>query len=124
MLANGLSARPDRELVKEINALKSQLKRLSATMEAEAGNGAGRALDAVENKSRQAIDDTLTAVQRFIDEYGGGARETVDALTRKSAELRDKAADSLVETVQHRPFGTLVAIVGMGFLAGFLCRRP
>jgi hypothetical protein len=26
--------------------------------------------------------------------------------------------------VQERPFGTLAAIIGIGFLAGYLCRRP
>ncbi|HKV14812.1 MAG TPA: hypothetical protein VJQ81_07185 [Reyranella sp.] len=122
MRANGLAA-SNKDLVKEINALKSQLKKLSAAMENEAGDGASRALDAVESKSKQAIDAVIQAAQNFIDDYGETARDRMDALAKRSAELRDKASDSLVETVQERPFGTLAALVGLGFLAGYLCRR-
>jgi ElaB/YqjD/DUF883 family membrane-anchored ribosome-binding protein len=125
MRANGLSAhRSNKDLVKEINALKSQLKKLSAAMESEANDGVSRALSAVETKSKQAIDNAIEAAQDFIDEYADGARDTVDALARKSVELRDKATESLVETVQNRPLGTLAALIGIGFLAGFLWRRP
>jgi ElaB/YqjD/DUF883 family membrane-anchored ribosome-binding protein len=123
MRANGLSAHSNKDLVKEINALKAQLKKLSAVMEAEANDGVSRALSAVESKSKQVIDDTIEAAQGFIDDYTDSARDTVDAISKKSAEFRDKAHDSLVETVQNRPFGTLAAIIGIGFLAGFLCRR-
>jgi hypothetical protein len=123
MRANGLSAHSNKDLVKEINALKAQLKKLSAVMESEANDGVSRALGAIETKSKQVIDDTIEAAQGFIDEYSDQARDTVDALSRKGTELRDKAHDSLVETVQNRPFGTLAAIIGIGFLAGFLCRR-
>ena len=122
MRANGLAA-SNKDLVKEINALKSQLKKLSAAMENEAGDGASRALDAVESKSKQAIEAVIEAAQNFIDDYGETARDRMDALAKRSAELRDKASDSLVETVQERPFGTLAALVGLGFLAGYLCRR-
>ena len=122
MRANGLAA-STKDLVKEINALKSQLKKLSAAMESEAGDGASRALDAVESKSKQAIEAVIEAAQNFIDDYGETARDRMDALAKRSAELRDKASDSLVETVQERPFGTLAALIGIGFLAGYLCRR-
>jgi len=124
MRANGVSAHPNKDLVKEINALKAQLKKLSAAMEGEANDGVSRALSSIETKSKQVIDDTIEAAQGFIDDYADSARDTVGALTKKSAELRDKATDSLVETVQNRPFGTLAAIIGVGFLAGYLCRRP
>jgi len=122
MRANGLTA-SNKDLVKEINALKGQLKKLSAAMESEAGDGASRALDAVESKSKQAIEAVIEAAQNFIDDYGDTARDKMDVLAKKSVELRDKATDSLVDTVQERPFGTLAAILGIGFLAGFLCRR-
>lgn len=124
MRANGITASANKDLVKEINALKAQLKKLSAAMEAEAGDGVNRAFDAVESKSKQAIDSVIEAAQTFIDDYGDVARDRVDALARKSSELRERATESLVETVQERPLGTLAAIVGIGFLAGYLCRRP
>jgi ElaB/YqjD/DUF883 family membrane-anchored ribosome-binding protein len=124
MRANGLAAHSNKDLVKEINALKAQLKKLSSAMEAEANDGVSRTLSTVESKSKQAIDDAIDAAQGFIDEYAETARDGMQALSRRSAELRDQATESLVETVQNRPLGTLAAIVGVGFLAGYLCRRP
>jgi ElaB/YqjD/DUF883 family membrane-anchored ribosome-binding protein len=114
---------PSKDLVKEINALKAQLKRVSDTMANDASDGMNRAIDAVESKSRETIDDAVDAAQRFIDEYSETAKETASRLARASSQVRDSAADSLVETVQARPFGTLAAVIGIGFLAGYLCRR-
>ncbi len=124
MRANGLAAHSNKDLVKEINALKAQLKKLSAAMEAEANDGVSRTLNTIESKSKQAVDDMIDAAQTFIDDYAESARDGMNALSKRSAELRDQATDTLVETVQNRPFGTLAAIIGVGFLAGYLCRRP
>ena len=123
MRVSDRGASANKELVKEVNALKAQLKKVSATMEAEAGDGASRALDTIESKGKQAIDSVIEAAQDFVAEYGDAARDRVDALTRRSAELRDKATESLVETVRQRPMGTLVVIAGIGFLMGYLRRR-
>jgi len=123
MRVSDRGASANRELVKEVNALKAQLKKVSATMEAEAGDGASRTLDTIESKGKQAIDSVIEAAQDFVDEYGDAARDRVDALTRRSAELRDKATESLVETVRQRPLGTLAVIAGIGFLAGYFRRR-
>lgn len=124
MRANGTAAAlPSKDLIKEINALKAQLKKLSAAMEADASEGVSRAVGAVEAKSKEAIDDAIETAQSFIDEYADNAKEYATALARKSEQIRDSAANSLVETVQARPFGTLAAVIGIGFLAGFLCRR-
>jgi ElaB/YqjD/DUF883 family membrane-anchored ribosome-binding protein len=110
---------PSKDLVKEINALKSQLKRVSDAM----ANDASNAIDAVESKGRETIDEAVEAAQRFIDGYAESAKDTASRVARKSADLRDSATDSLVETVQARPLGTLAAVVGIGFLAGYLLRR-
>lgn len=114
---------PSKDLIKEINALKTQLRRLSAAMEADATDGVHRAVDAIESKSKEAIDGVIEAAQDFIDDYTEGAKEAATVVAKKSAQIRDSAVDSLVETVQARPFGTLLAVVGVGFLAGYLCRR-
>ena len=114
---------PSRDLVKEINALKAQLKRVSDAMANDASDGMNRAIDAVESKGRETIDDAVDAAQRFIDDYTDTAKDTASKLARTSSQMRDSAADSLVETVQARPFGTLAAVIGIGFLAGYLCRR-
>jgi len=114
---------PSKDLVKEINALKAQPKRVSDAMANDASDGMNRAIDAVESKSRETIDDAVDAAQRFIDDYTDTAKDTASKLARTSSQMRDSAADSLVETVQARPFGTLAAVIGIGFLAGYLCRR-
>jgi ElaB/YqjD/DUF883 family membrane-anchored ribosome-binding protein len=122
MRGNGHSI-PSKELVKEINALKMQLRRVSDAMASDASDGVNRAIDAVESKSRETIDEAVDAAQRFLDDYTETAKDTAGKLARKSSQMRDSAADSLVETVQARPFGTLAAVIGIGFLAGYLCRR-
>ena len=54
MRGNGTAhAIPSKDLVKEINALKAQLKRVSDAMAADASDGVNRAIDAVESKSRR-----------------------------------------------------------------------
>lgn len=124
MRANGsVNALPSKELIKEINALKAQLKKLSSAMESDANDGVNRAISAIETKSKEAIDNAIDAAQDFIDDYAENAKEAASALGKKTAEMRDNAADSLVESVQARPFGTLAVMLGLGFLAGYLCRR-
>ena len=123
-MRNGTAhAIPSKDLVKEINALKAQLKRVSDAMANDASDGMNRAIDAVESKGRETLDDAVDAAQRFIDDYTDTAKDTASKLARTSSQMRDSAADSLVETVQARPFGTLAAVIGIGFLAGYLCRR-
>jgi ElaB/YqjD/DUF883 family membrane-anchored ribosome-binding protein len=125
MRANGSAhALPSKELVKEINALKAQLRKLSSAMESDASDGMSRAIGAIETKSKDAVDSAIEAAQEFIDDYADQAKDAAGALARKSAQLRDDAAGSLLDTVQARPFGTLAAVIGLGFLAGYLCRRP
>ena len=113
----------NRDLVKQIAVLNSQLKKLSAAMEAEAHSGVARTLSAIETKSREAIDCAIEAAEEFIDGYADSASETASAIAKKTGQLRDAASESLIETVQARPFATLAAVVGVGFLAGYLCRR-
>ena len=121
MRANGTTQHKD--LVKEINALKVQLKNLSAALEDEAHEGVNRAVGAIEARSKQAIDHAIETAQEFIDDYADSAADAAARITKKTAQMRDAASDSLVEAVEARPFGTLAAVLGLGFLAGYLCRR-
>ncbi len=124
MRANGISARhANKDLVKEITALKAQLRKLSSAMEAEANHGVSRALGAVETKSKEAIDSAIETAQDFIDQYADTAREAAEALTEKAGEMHEAAAESLADAVRARPIGTLGAIAGIAFLAGYLWRR-
>ena len=52
------------------------------------------------------------------DFLGSLARELARAF-----DLKNKAADKIVEHAEARPITTLAAVVGIGFLAGWLCRR-
>jgi ElaB/YqjD/DUF883 family membrane-anchored ribosome-binding protein len=117
------SALPSKDLIKEVNALKAQLKKLSAAMEADATEGVSRAVGTIESKSREAIDEAIETAQNLIDEYAENAKDYAAELGKKSAQIRETAANSLVEAVQTRPFGSLAAMIGIGFLAGYLCRR-
>jgi ElaB/YqjD/DUF883 family membrane-anchored ribosome-binding protein len=123
MRGNGIG-RNNKDLVREITALKSQLRKLSAAMESEATHGVSKALGTVEAKSKEAIDSAIETAQDFIDEYAGPAREAAEALTEKAGEIRDDAVDSLADAIRTRPLGTLAMIAGAGFLAGYLWRRP
>jgi ElaB/YqjD/DUF883 family membrane-anchored ribosome-binding protein len=122
MRGNGLSI-PSKDLVKEINALKAQLKRVSDAVANDASDGVNHAMDAVQSKSRETIDEAVEAAQRIIDDYADTAKDAAGKLASRSSQIRESAAESLLDTVQARPFGTLAAVIGLGFLAGYLCRR-
>jgi len=124
MRANGTAtANSTRDLVKEIAILKSQLKKLSTSIEKDASNGVGGAISEVQTKSKEAIDEVIETAQAFIDGYSDGAKEATKALMQKSTKLRDEATETLIETAKARPLATLATVVGVGFLAGYLCRR-
>jgi ElaB/YqjD/DUF883 family membrane-anchored ribosome-binding protein len=125
MRANGMSrtTRSGKDLVKEIGVLKSQLKKLSAAMEADASDGLNGAVSAVQTKSQAVLDEVIEAASSFLEEQTDHAREVTDAALEKAGKMRDAAADSLIETVQARPLATLAVVVGIGFVAGLLCRR-
>lgn len=124
MLANGTAtANSTKDLVKGISILKAQLKKLSTSIENDATNGIGGALNDIQTKSKEAIDEVLETAQAFIDDYSDSAKETTKALLQKSAKLRDDATHTLIETVKERPIATLATVIGIGFLAGYLCRR-
>lgn len=122
MRANGTAtatATATRDLVKEISVLKAQLRKLSTAIEKDAGNG----ISDLQTKSKETIDEVIETAQAFIDEYSDSAKEATKALMEKSARLRDDATDTLIETVKERPIATLATVIGIGFLAGYLCRR-
>lgn len=124
MRANGTAtANSTKDLVKEISVLKAQLKKLSASIEKDASNSIGGALDDLQTKSKETIDEVIETAQAFIDEYSDSAKEATKALMEKSARLRDDATDTLIENVKARPIATLATVIGIGFLAGYLCRR-
>jgi hypothetical protein len=77
MRANGMSRtqRSSKDLIKEIGVLKSQLKKLSSAMEADATDGVNGAVSAIQLKSRAAVDDAIEAATSFIGNGGLGDRK-------------------------------------------------
>ena len=120
-MSNTVTATKD--LVEEISVLKAQLKELSAAIEKDATNGIGGVISDVQSKSKAAIDEVLATAQSFLDDYSETAKEKTKDLLERSAKLRDDATESFVDSVMERPITTLAAVVGIGFVAGYLCRR-
>ena len=96
-----------KDLAKEISLLKAQLEELTESM-----GGAGQSVVA---RGEEAVEETLKSARELIAKYGDTAKDTID--------LKNKAADKIVEHAEARPITTLAAVVGIGFLAGWLCRR-
>jgi hypothetical protein len=79
-------------------------------------NGTGQSIVA---RGEEAVEDTLRAARELIAKYG----ETAKAVAQDTIDLKNKATDKLIENTEARPLTTVAAIVGIGFLAGWLCRR-
>lgn len=100
-----------KDLAKEISLLKAQLDDL-----AEQASGAGQSIAA---RGEEAIEETLKSARALLAKYG----DTAKSVAQETANLKNKATDTLIEQTEARPLTTLAAIIGIGFLAGYLCRR-
>ena len=100
-----------KDLAREIALLKVQLEELSDSV-----NGAG---NSIVERGQEALEETLRSARELITKSG----DTAKAIVHDTAKLKDKATDTLVEHTEARPLTTLAAIIGVGFLAGWLCRR-
>ena len=100
-----------KDLAKEIALLKAQLDDLSDSV-----NGAG---NSIVERGQEALEETLRSARELIAKYG----DTAKSIAKDTVRLKNKAADTLIEHTEARPLTTLAAIVGIGFLAGWLFRR-
>ena len=100
-----------KDLAKEIALLKAQLDDL-----ADSVNGTGNSIVA---RGEEALEETLRSARELIAKYG----DTAKSIAKDAGKLKDKATDTLIEHTEARPLTTLAAIIGVGFLAGWLCRR-
>lgn len=100
-----------KDLAKEISLLKTQLEELADQM-----SGTGQSIAA---RGEDAIDETLKSARALIAKYG----DTAKSVAQETVNLKNKATDTLIEHTEARPLTTLAAIIGIGFLAGYLCRR-
>lgn len=100
-----------KDLAREIALLKEQLEEL-----ADSVNGTGSSIVA---RGEAALEETLRSARELVAKYG----DTAKAIAEDTASLKAKATDTLIEQTEARPLTTLAAIIGVGFLAGWLCRR-
>ncbi len=100
-----------KDLAKEITLLKAQLEELTESM-----SGTGHSMVA---KGEEAVEETLKSARELIAKYG----DTAKAIAQDTIDLRNKATDKIIEHTEARPLTTIAAVVGIGFLAGWLCRR-
>src|SRR4030088_1836100 len=99
-----------KDLTKQIALLRTQLDDLAETVNVTGSTLVGR--------GEEVLDDALRSARELIAKYG----ETAKARAKDAARINDKATDALIEQTEVRPFTTLAAIVGIGFLAGWLFR--
>lgn len=100
-----------KDLAREIALLKEQLEELSDSV-----NGTGSSIVA---RGEAVLEETLKSARELIAKYG----DTAKAIAHDTAKLKNKATDTLIDQTETRPLTTLAAIIGIGFLAGWLCRR-
>ena|SRR5689334_463774 len=100
-----------KDLAREIALLKEQLDDLADTV-----NGTG---SSIMSRGEAAIEETLKSARELVAKYG----DTAKAIADDTIKLKNKATDTLIEHTEARPLTTLAAVVGIGFLAGWLCRR-
>jgi ElaB/YqjD/DUF883 family membrane-anchored ribosome-binding protein len=100
-----------KDLAREISLLKEQLEELADTV-----NGTG---SSIVSRGEAAVEETLKSARELVAKYGDAAKSIAD----DTIKLRNKATDTLIEHTEARPLTTLAAIIGVGFLAGWLCRR-
>ena len=100
-----------KDLAREIALLRQQLDDLADTV-----NGTGSSIVA---RGEAALEETLKSARELVAKYG----DTAKAIADDTIKLKNKATDTLIEHTEARPFTTLAAIIGIGFLAGWLCRR-
>ena len=100
-----------KDLAREIALLKQQLDDLADTV-----NGTGSSIVA---RGEAALEETLKSARELVAKYG----DTAKSIAHDTAKLKDKATDTLIEQTETRPLTTLAAIIGVGFRAGWLCRR-
>jgi ElaB/YqjD/DUF883 family membrane-anchored ribosome-binding protein len=70
-------------------------------------------------RGEEALEETLRSARELIAKYG----DTAKSIAKDTVRLKNKATDTLIEHTEARPLTTLAAIVGIGFLAGWLFRR-
>jgi len=103
-MRNGHTARAAKDLQDEVKALKARLNELADAISADASEAGGAFADGV----------------KVARHYG---EDLLESALGNAKSLGDTAAKHVLEQIKERPMGTIAALIGIGFLAGYLCRR-
>jgi ElaB/YqjD/DUF883 family membrane-anchored ribosome-binding protein len=122
MRQNG-SALHTKDIQKEIAALKARLNDLADSIDIDEIEGIGKAISRIEVRSKEAIGDAADAAKALLDDVPKLAKAYGASIADSAKAMGESATNSVVETVKSRPLGSIAAIIGIGFLAGYLCRR-
>ena len=107
-MRNSAAQYDGKELSQQIALLRTQLDDLAHTVNGTKNTLVGR--------GEQVLEETLHSARDLIAKYGESAKTM-------AKDAKDKAGETLIHQTEEHPFTTLAAIAGIGFLAGWLCRR-
>jgi ElaB/YqjD/DUF883 family membrane-anchored ribosome-binding protein len=110
-MRNSATQHDSKDLSNQVALLRTQIEELAETVNGTKSSLIGR--------GEEVLEDTLRSAREMIAKYG----DTAKSMAKDAAALKDKASGKLVEQTEAHPLTTLAAIVGIGFLAGWLCRR-
>jgi ElaB/YqjD/DUF883 family membrane-anchored ribosome-binding protein len=108
LMRNSAAQYDGKELSQQIALMRTQLEELAHTVNGTKNTLVGR--------GGEVLDDALHSARDLIAKYGDNAKTM-------AKDAKDKAGETLIQQTEAHPFSTLAAIVGIGFLAGWLCRR-
>jgi len=103
-MRNGHTAHSVKDVQKELEALKAKLNELARSIQDDASEAAGVVADGT----------------KIAKHYGEDLLETA---LDSAKSLGDTATKHVLTSIKDKPLGTLAALFGIGFLAGYLCRR-
>ena len=99
------TAQSAKDIQKELRALKAKLADLAESIQEDAGEAASTIIDGAPKLAKAYGEDLLESAL-------SGAKG-----------LGDVAARQVMSSIKDRPLGTVAALVGIGFLAGYLCHK-
>ena len=122
MRQNG-AAMHTKEINKEIAALKARLSDLADSIDIDEIEGIGKAISRIEVRSKEAVGDAAKAAQALLEDVPKLAKAYGASIADNAKAVGESATNTVVEAVKARPLSSIAAIIGIGFLAGYLCRR-
>ena len=112
-----------KDIQKEIGALKARLNELADSIDIDEIEGIGKAISRIEARSKEAVGDAAKAAQALLDDVPKLAKAYGASIADSAKAMGESATNTVVESVKSRPLGSIAAMIGIGFLAGYLCRR-